>query len=87
LVAFVYVTQLMEFGNGMGELINLAPLHAFYVAANYGLANAEGLTQFALNVLITVPIGLLLPLVFHRRFDRLLWVFLADAAVDARSGS
>jgi hypothetical protein len=71
----------MEFGNGMGDLINLQPLHSFYVAATYGLVNAEGLTQVALNVLITVPLGVLLPLLFPERFGRIRWVFLAGLAL------
>jgi glycopeptide antibiotics resistance protein len=81
LVAFVYITQIMQFGNGMGDLLNLTPLRAFSIAAEYGLANTEGLTQLALNVLITFPIGLLLPVVFPRRFGGVLRVFLAGLAL------
>ncbi|WP_343950203.1 VanZ family protein [Nonomuraea longicatena] len=81
LVAFVYITQIMQFGNGMGDLLNLAPLRAFSIAAEYGLANTEGLTQLALNVLITFPIGLLLPVVFPSRFGGVLRVFLAGLAL------
>ncbi|NRQ33675.1 VanZ family protein [Nonomuraea sp. NN258] len=80
-MAFVYVTQLMEFGDGLGDLINLRPLRAFHVAAVYGLVNAQGLAQVALNVLITVPIGILLPLVFPGAFGRVHRVFLAGSAL------
>ncbi|MDF5754659.1 VanZ family protein [Spongiactinospora sp. TRM90649] len=76
-VTFVYVTQIMAFGNGMGELLNLAPLRSLQRAAKYGLANSDGFVQLALNVLITVPIGALLPIVFPQRFGRVRRVFLA----------
>ncbi|MEE8808552.1 MAG: VanZ family protein [Lactimicrobium sp.] len=63
LVMFIYVTQIMSFGNGMGQLINLRPLHDFYIAWRYGSDNAQGIWQFLLNIIMFVPLGLLLPIV------------------------
>lgn len=80
-VAFVYVTQVMEFGNEMGKLVNLEPLRSFSIAAKYGLINAGGFVQLVLNVLITVPLGVLLPLVFPRWFGRIRRVFLIGLAL------
>ncbi|WP_329429684.1 VanZ family protein [Streptosporangium sp. NBC_01495] len=80
-VTYVYVTQFMEFGNGLGDLLNLRPLHSFYLATEYGLANAESFVQVALNVLITVPIGTLFPLVFPGRWERVRFAFLGGLAL------
>lgn len=66
LVMFIYVTQLMPFGNGMGERYNLLPLACFYLAYRYGLTNAAGVWQFLLNILMFVPLGILFPLVFPK---------------------
>ena len=65
-VMFIYVTQIMPFGNGMGERYNLRPLRMFYIACRYGLTNAAGVWQFLLNVVMFVPLGILFPLVFSK---------------------
>ncbi|WP_277647141.1 VanZ family protein [Galactobacillus timonensis] len=65
-VMFIYVTQIMPFGNGMGERYNLRPLRIFYVACRYGLTNAAGVWQFLLNIVMFVPLGILFPLVFSK---------------------
>ena len=67
LIVFVYVTQVMSFGNGMGELFNIRPLHMFYIAFSYGSNNAGMVWQFLLNILMFVPLGFLLPVVFPKR--------------------
>jgi glycopeptide antibiotics resistance protein len=66
-VVFIYVTQLMPFGNGMGDLFNIQPLHMFYIAFRYGSNNAGMVWQFLLNILMFVPLGFLLPIVFSRK--------------------
>ena len=79
LVMFVYVTQIMAFGNGMGERINLKPLRMFTVAFRYGSTNASGIWQFFLNIVMFIPLGFLLPIVFPkgcRKFSRVLAVSL-----------
>lgn len=81
LVMFLYVTQVMSFGQGMGEMINLIPLSPFFTAVEYGLNNAGLITQILLNILLTVPLGLLLPIVFPKRFDTFLPVFRLSLAV------
>ena len=68
-VMFIYITQLMPFGNGMGERINLNPLHPLVIAAKYGLENAPMVSQLLLNTLMFVPLGFLLPLVFKNKFN------------------
>lgn len=65
-VMFIYVTQMMPFGNGMGERYNLRPLRMFYIACRYGLTNAAGVWQFLLNIVMFVPLGILFPLVFPK---------------------
>ena len=65
-VMFVYVTQIMSFGNGLGALFNLRPLRMFYIAYRYGTVNASGVWQFLLNIFMFVPLGILLPIVFPR---------------------
>lgn len=72
LVMFLYVTQVMSFGQGLGELINFIPLLPFYTAAKYGLNNAGMITQILLNIVLTVPLGVLLPIVFPNRFNKFL---------------
>jgi glycopeptide antibiotics resistance protein len=67
-VMFIYVTQVLSFGNGMGEMINLSPMHSFYIAIKYGTNNAGMFSQFYLNVLMCVPLGILLPIVFPEKF-------------------
>ena len=64
---FIYVTQIYSFGNGMGDLYNLKPLRMFYIAFRYGSNNAGMVWQFLLNILMFVPLGLLLPVVFPRK--------------------
>lgn len=66
---FVFVTQVLAFGASMGFRFNLLPLGALYDAWNFGLVNAGTLPQLGLNIVITVPLGILLPIVFPRRFD------------------
>ena len=65
-VMFIYVTQVMSFGNGMGERMNLVPLRQFITAFRYGSNNASGVWQFLLNIIMFVPLGFLLPVVFKR---------------------
>lgn len=65
-VMFIYVTQVMSFGNGMGERMNLMPLRQFITAFRYGSNNASGVWQFLLNIIMFVPLGFLLPVVFRR---------------------
>lgn len=65
-VMFIYVTQVMPFGNGMGERMNLMPLRQFITAFRYGSNNAGGVWQFLLNIIMFVPLGFLLPVVFKR---------------------
>ena len=65
-VTFVYVTQIMSFGNGLGDRLNLVPFEQFVVAFRYGSNNAAGVWQFLLNIIMFVPLGLLLPVVFKK---------------------
>ncbi len=65
-VMFIYVTQIMSFGNGMGERMNLLPLRQFITAFRYGSNNANGVWQFLLNIIMFVPLGFLLPIVFKK---------------------
>lgn len=69
-VTFIYVTQVMSFGNGMGAKFNLIPLRPFYIAAKYGEVNASILSQIFLNIMMCVPLGFLLPIVFPKRFNK-----------------
>ena len=66
LVMFIYVTQVMSFGNGLGDRMNLVPLRQFVIAFRYGSNNAGGVWQFLLNIIMFVPLGLLLPVVFKK---------------------
>lgn len=66
-VVFIYVTQIMNFGNGMGELFNIQPLSMFHTAFRYGSNNAGMVWQFLLNILMFVPLGFLLPIVFPKK--------------------
>jgi glycopeptide antibiotics resistance protein len=65
-VMFVYVTQIMSFGNGMGDRMNIVPLRQFVTAFRYGSNNAGGIEQFLLNIIMFVPLGFLLPVVFKK---------------------
>ena len=65
-VMFLYVTQIMTFGNGLGERINLQPLQPFYIGAKYGLNNAGLISQILLNIAMCVPLGILIPIVFKK---------------------
>ncbi|TFC48921.1 VanZ family protein [Cryobacterium shii] len=78
---FLFVTQFMQFGNGLGKLFNLIPLRSFYIAWNYGIENAESLAQVGLNVVITAPLGFLLPVVSSRRFHRFTPILLVGLAL------
>lgn len=78
-VMFIYVTQIMSFGNGMGEIgFNLKPLHPFYIAAKYGSVNAGMVNQILLNVLMVVPLGFLLPVVFPNKFRNYLSILVVS---------
>ncbi len=77
-VTFIYVTQVMNFGNGIGDKFNLIPLHPFYIASKYGKVNASILSQIFLNVMMCVPLGFLLPIVFPKRFNKFSSVFLTS---------
>lgn len=63
-VVFIYTTQIKSFGNGFGELFNLTPLQPFRTAFRYGSNNAGMVWQILLNILMFVPLGFLLPIVF-----------------------
>ena len=65
-VMFIYVTQVMSFGNGLGDRMNLRPFRQFIVAFRYGSNNASGVWQFLLNIVMFVPLGFLLPIVFKK---------------------
>ncbi len=78
LVMFLYITQVMSFGNGMGERLNLTPLKPVYLAIKYGPINAEMATQILLNILMFVPLGILLPLVFKQRLNGYLPVLMVS---------
>ena len=65
-VMFVYVTQIMSFGNGMSDGMNLRPFRQFATAFRYGSNNAHGIWQFLLNIVMFVPLGFLLPIVFKK---------------------
>lgn len=80
-IMFVFVTQVLAFGNSMGARFNLLPLGALYDAWNYGLVNAGTLPQFALNIVMTAPLGILLPLVFPQRITGFLRIGAAGFAV------
>ena len=67
-VMFIYVTQVMSFGNGLGESLNLIPLKPVYLAIKYGAVNAGMATQIVLNILMCIPLGILLPLISKKRF-------------------
>lgn len=67
ILMFLYVTQIMNFGNGIGSLFNLKPLHQFYIAFRYGLNNAQGVWQFLLNIIMFVPLGILVPMLFKEK--------------------
>ncbi|MGX4599094.1 VanZ family protein [Faecalimicrobium sp. JNUCC 81] len=77
-VMFIYVTQIMDFNGGLGSGLNLKPLHPFYISAKYGTVNGGMISQIWLNVLMCIPLGILLPIVFPKRFDRYLPVFIVS---------
>ncbi|MTI71596.1 MAG: hypothetical protein FH751_15220 [Firmicutes bacterium] len=80
-VLFLYVTQVMRFGNGFGDLVNFTPLYLFYIAAKYGLINATMITQFSLNILMFLPLGFLLPIVFLNKFKNHLKILLVSFGI------
>ncbi|WP_061289030.1 VanZ family protein [Herbidospora cretacea] len=80
-VTFVLVTQVMPYGGETGHHLNLEPLRHLRVALEHGVVSAPPLTQVLLNILLTVPIGVLLPIVFPERFGRLRVVFAAGLVV------
>ncbi len=79
-VMFLYVTQFMSFGNNFGEIINLLPFRPFLIAFRYGSNNASMVWQTLLNIFMFVPLGLLLPVVFPKKFTGFLSVFAASFA-------
>ena len=46
---YLYVTQFMSFGNGLGARINLVPFQTFRIAIRYGVTNAGMLKQIVLS--------------------------------------
>lgn len=80
-VMLIYVTQVMSFGQGMGELINFTPLHPFYIAIKYGATNAGFIKQIFLNMVMFVPIGFLLPIVFPKMCKNFLPILVITFAV------
>jgi glycopeptide antibiotics resistance protein len=80
-VMFIYITQVMSFGNGLGELVNLTPLQPIYLAIKYGSVNAGMATQILLNVLICIPLGILLPLVMKKSYTGFLPVLGISFAI------
>jgi len=67
---YLYVTQFMSFGAGMGERINLVPFRTFHIAFKYGVGNAGMLKQIVLNMVMVMPMGFLLPIVSPKRFSK-----------------
>lgn len=63
-VAFIYITQVLPFGNDMGERINLHPFRPVYLAVKYGAVNGGMAIQFLLNILMFLPLGFLIPIIF-----------------------
>ena len=68
---YLYVTQFMSFGNGLGARINLVPFQIFRIAIRYGVTNAGMLKQIVLNAVMVMPLGFLLPIVFPKHFSRI----------------
>lgn len=68
---YLYVTQFMSFGKGLGERINLVPFQTFRTAIRYGVTNAGMLKQIVLNAVMVMPLGFLLPIVFPKRFNKI----------------
>lgn len=65
-VAFIYITQVLPFGNQLGGRINLQPLRPVYLALKYGAVNGGMAIQFLLNILMFLPLGFLIPIIFKR---------------------
>lgn len=65
-VVFIYITQVLPFGNQLGGRINLQPLKPVYLAVKYGAVNGGMAIQFLLNILMFLPLGILIPLVCKR---------------------
>lgn len=81
----IYITLLHEFGNGLGDRINLFPFSHLRLAARLGLSQRDMLWQLFLNLLMFVPAGLLLPLAFPRAqkaFFTFSTVFLTSAGIE-----
>lgn len=68
---YLYVTQFMSLGNGLGARINLVPFQTFRIAIRYGVTNAGMLKQIVLNAVMVMPLGFLLPIVFPKRFNKI----------------
>ncbi|MDR3240369.1 MAG: VanZ family protein [Clostridiales bacterium] len=64
-VVYLYVTQLMSFGHGSWETMNLRPFQSFITAIKYGSVGM--FWQIILNILMCAPLGFLLPTVFSKR--------------------
>lgn len=67
IVYFFWVTQVLSFGNNMGDPYNLEPLKPLFLAFKYGTTNAAMVNQLLMNVIMFVPFGVLLPLVFTQK--------------------
>jgi glycopeptide antibiotics resistance protein len=65
-VAFIYITQILPFGNQLGGRINLQPLRPVYLAVKYGAVNGGMAIQLLLNILMFLPLGFLIPIIFKR---------------------
>lgn len=80
-VTFLYITQIMDFGNGLGELVNLQPLYPFYIAFRYGLKNTGMVMQIFLNIIMILPLGFLLPVVFPKKCKSFLSVLAISFSI------
>lgn len=80
IVMFLYITQIMSFGNSFGAVINFEPLRPFFMAFRYGSNNARMVWQILLNILMFAPLGFLLPIVFPKKCKNFLIVFATSFA-------
>lgn len=77
---YIYITQLVPFGNGFRERINLRPLQHLIIAMRYGLEDAPMVNQLLLNTLMFIPLGFLLPIVFKNEFKTFTSVLIVPFA-------
>jgi glycopeptide antibiotics resistance protein len=78
---FVYITLILSFGSGMGSRINLVPFDDFRVAFRYGSDNAVLVWQNLLNIVMVVPLGFLLPVIFPEKMRSFVKVLLVSFGV------